>query len=132
MARRWRKVAGVEPTGKRLTSPPGFEAGPHHRMRMPSVFADDPVAAVGSILVVPTAVDTQHPRIACAPSIANAVEELQNPHRTLAPDPDASFGALRHRKENPPIQAHLRCCRSRRNARHCFAIRVRLRETHSI
>jgi hypothetical protein len=33
----WRKVAGVEPTGKRLTSPTGFEARPHHRMRMPSV-----------------------------------------------------------------------------------------------
>jgi hypothetical protein len=38
---RWRKVAGVEPTGKRLTSPTGFEVRPHHRMRMPSEFADD-------------------------------------------------------------------------------------------
>src|ERR1700681_3630434 len=37
----WRKVAGVEPTGKRLTPPTGFEARPHHRMRMPSEFADD-------------------------------------------------------------------------------------------
>jgi hypothetical protein len=57
---------------------------------MPSVFADA-VASVGSILVVPTAVDTQHPRIACEPSIANAVEELQNPNRALAPDLDGSF-----------------------------------------
>jgi len=47
-------------------------------MRMPSVLADDAVASVGSVLVVPTAVETQHPPITCAPSIANAVEELQS------------------------------------------------------
>src|ERR1700682_164307 len=47
-----------------------------------------PVASVSSVLVVPTAVDTQHPRIACAPSIANAVEELQNLNRALAPHSD--------------------------------------------
>src|SRR3981189_158775 len=45
-------------------------------------------ASGSSVLLVPTAVDTQHPRIACAPSIANAVEELQNLNRALAPDPD--------------------------------------------
>src|SRR6202022_918098 len=84
----WRKVAGVEPTGKRLTSPTGFEARPHHRMRMPSEFAVDALASVGSVLVVPTAVDTQPPRIACAASIANAVEELQNLGRALAPYSD--------------------------------------------
>jgi hypothetical protein len=75
---------------------------------MPSVFADDPVASVGSVLVVPTAVDTQHPRIACAPSIANAVEELQNLSRASVPDPDGSFGASRPRKENTPIDGLLR------------------------
>src|SRR5437762_7080810 len=32
----WRKAAGVEPTRKRLTPPPGFEAQPHHRVRVPS------------------------------------------------------------------------------------------------
>lgn len=32
----WRKAAGVEPTRERLTSPTGFEAQPHHRIRMPS------------------------------------------------------------------------------------------------
>jgi len=36
----WRKVAGVEPTEERLTPPTGFEAQPHHRMRMPSEFAN--------------------------------------------------------------------------------------------
>src|ERR1700719_467776 len=47
-----------------------------------------PIAPVGSVLVVPTAVDSQHARIARAPSIANAVEELQNLNRALAPDTD--------------------------------------------
>jgi len=32
----WRKAEGVEPTRKRLTPPPGFEAQPHHRVRVPS------------------------------------------------------------------------------------------------
>src|SRR4029077_11630254 len=32
----WRKAAGVEPTRKRLAPPPGFEAQPHHRVRVPS------------------------------------------------------------------------------------------------
>src|SRR5690606_34229332 len=32
----WRKAAGVEPTGMRLTPPPGFEARPHRRVRLPS------------------------------------------------------------------------------------------------
>jgi hypothetical protein len=32
----WRKAAGVEPTRKRLTPPPGFEAQPYHRVRVPS------------------------------------------------------------------------------------------------
>ena len=31
-----RKAAGVEPTRERLTPPTGFEAQPHHRIRMPS------------------------------------------------------------------------------------------------
>ena len=30
------KTVGVEPTRKRLTPPPGFEAQPHHRVRVPS------------------------------------------------------------------------------------------------
>ena len=37
---------------------------------------------------MPTAVDTQHPRIARAASIANTVEELQNLNRALAPNAD--------------------------------------------
>ena len=32
----WRKAAGVEPTWEWLTPPTGFEARPHHRVRLPS------------------------------------------------------------------------------------------------
>ena len=43
-AESWRKAAGVEPTRKRLTPPPGFEAQPYHRVRVPSRF----VASIGA------------------------------------------------------------------------------------
>ena len=56
---------------------------------MPSGFVDCAHDIVRSVLIVPTAVDTHHPRIARAPSIANAVEELQNLNCTLAPDADS-------------------------------------------
>src|SRR5439155_26639273 len=86
----WRKVAGVEPTGKRLTSPTGFEARPHHRMRMPSEFADEVRCIGGSVLVVPTAVDTQHPGIDARPSWARA---LGAPFRAAAWAPYRRLGA---------------------------------------
>lgn len=35
-SKNWRKAAGVEPTRERPTPPTGFEARPHHRVRVPS------------------------------------------------------------------------------------------------
>src|SRR5271166_4712074 len=84
----WRKVAGVEPTGKRLTSPPGLKSG---RTTGCACLPNSPMtraATVGSLLVVPTAVGTQHTRIARAPSIANTVEELQNLNHALTTNTD--------------------------------------------
>ena len=70
---RWRKAAGVEPTRKRLTPPSGFEAQPHHRVRVPSI---------------PAAVCAQHVRIVHAARVTDAIEELQDLDRTLAAEPD--------------------------------------------
>src|SRR5207245_11173680 len=91
----WRKVAGVEPTRERSTPPTGFEARPHHRMRMPSELAFFPPTPISGAYR-PSAVSAQHVRIAHASSVANAVEELQDLHRALATETEriAVLGCL--------------------------------------
>src|SRR4029077_6456922 len=70
----WRKAAGVEPTRKRLTPPPGFEAQPHHRVRVPS-----------GVSGRAPAIATQEVRIAHAARVADAIEKLQDLDGALAP-----------------------------------------------
>lgn len=49
----WRKAVGVEPTRERLPSPTGFEARPHHRVRLPSKSSPMTGEAAGRAVSLP-------------------------------------------------------------------------------
>jgi len=88
----WRKAAGVEPTRERLTPPTGFEARPYHPIRMPSFVKrmqrQLQIQAHTPMRLQPfahPAIEPQQVRVSLEASISNAIEELQNLDRALAP-----------------------------------------------
>src|SRR5271168_3661985 len=84
MGKEGRKAAGVEPTKECLAPPTGFEAQPHHQIRMPSFGTTESQPPLRFEKIVQSAVGAQMVNVALEASIPNPVEKFQNLNRAFA------------------------------------------------